>query len=173
MSDDNFKLIKNETVVPDGKIHGDIKVEPKLFLNHDGCVIDENTYVTVDEYTQYDEYYFDILLHKENDIIPLGRYIKESKLILTAYKDKKILIYYADFDPVNGGLNRIVKVVNLYNIDDDMFYNLTEEEALKLFDESIDSSHLYTPEGKLVEFSVDKKQRVLSSGINRFSYYGD
>ena len=99
------------------------------------------------------EYYYDIILRARNaksDIF-LGRYMKEYRKyridngkeitdlgkVYFWYKNDKILIFTRD--PVN---NNIYRVLSLYNIIDDISYNVTEREALKIFDETLTSDYL-------------------------------
>lgn len=170
--ENNLKLIK-PLKKSNPNIHGTYEIEPELFLIHDGCIIDEKNYISINEYIQYDVNYFDIILHKgDNDII-LGRYLKDFKNIMAAYKDNKILLYYADYNYSDSNLSKIIKVINLYNIEDDVFYSLTEKEALNVFDSEISTQYLIDPDNRLIEYNIDNKQKTLKKGISRFSYYGD
>ena len=171
MKDNEFKLLVSKNNNPD--VHGTYKSEPKLYLNHDGCRIDEDTYVTVDEYTHYDHLYYLVTLHKKDKSVILGRYIKLHNNLMVSYKDGKILLYSVEFDYRSQTLTSIVKVFNLYNLEDDMSYVLTEKQALHLFDPTLNDKDLKTPDEYLVDYNIANNQKKKDKGLARFSYYGD
>lgn len=154
-------------------IHGNYESEPEFFITHDGCKIDNNTYIRVDEYIQYEQNYFDIILHKEEKEIIIGRYLKDFKNIMVAHKNNKILFYYAEYAHSDERIMNIVKIINLYNLEDDVFYSVTEKEALNLFDSSISDEYLQTPDDRLLNYNINNKQKTMKKGISRFCYYGD
>lgn len=154
-------------------IHGKYESEPELFLIHDGCKINDNVYVTVNEYIQFDQNYFDVVLHKNSDEIIIGRYLKEFKNIMASYNDGKIILYFVEYDYIKNSLSKIIKIINLYNIADDMSYSLTEKEALNLFDKSIIADDLLEPDNMITDYNINNKQKTLKKGISRFTYYGD
>ena len=149
------------------------KSEPKIFIHHDVCKINQNTYVTVDEYIQYDINYLLITLHKDGDQIILGRYLKEGHNILVSNRNENILLYYADYDYDTHSLSRIIKVINLYDIINDMTYSVTEKKALEIFDPNLSTEYLLNPEGSLVNYNAINNQKKFKKGISRFTYYGD
>ena len=172
MENNSLKLVdtRNNTI---NSFDSFYKSEPKLYMHHDTCKINENTNVTVDEYIQYDIHYLLITLNKNGEPIIIGRYLKESKNILVSYKNHNILLYYADYNHDSNSLSKIFKVINLYDVFEDISYCVTEKQALEIFDPSINTNYLIDPDGSLVNYNVVNNQKKLKRGISRFSYYGD
>lgn len=172
MNNESLKLIKIKSKPRDYLCDTYIS-EPKLYMHHDGCKISEEIFVTVDEYIQYDINYLLITLHKNGKKIIVGRYLKEGRNILVSYKNGNIMLYYADYNYNTYSLSKIIKVINLYDIVNDMSYAVTEKEALELFDSNLSTDNLAYPNASLVEYNEVNNQKKIKKGINRFTYYGD
>ena len=84
------------------------------------------------------------------------------------YNDGKLLIY-------NGIYNReindydVLNVYKLYNIEDDVFYSVTESDALELFDHNMSTNNLITPDRYICinknerkDNNINPKLKVLS-----------
>lgn len=160
-----LKLIKNSNIekmpisLTNFEVYpGDVNNRVGLYLIHDGCDIDDDTKVVIYEY--YNPTYYDIVLVKREKEYFIARYSKVTKNILTSCRFNKILIYSAEFDKVNGGLNLITKVIGLYNYKDNMFYCLSESEALRRFDPNLDRSHLIDPERLTIDNDMRIKKKI-------------
>ena len=122
--------------------------EPKKIM------IDDKNYIKISKYQKRDTIFYDVIfinLDKEKFI---GRY-KDFNNMNVSYKDSKILVFSQDVD------NFIIKVHTLYDILDDINYSLSEIEALKVFDSSIDSSKLINKEKSIVRCDVEKRHRLV------------
>lgn len=162
------KFDGNEPTIWNGKTDANLAPEIK---DRDEFIIDDNIKVIVELFCQYDVYFYDITLIKNNEEKFLGRYLKDNKLRV-AYNDNKLLIYYGLYNDETAKFDRVIKVINLYNVEDDMFYSVAEEEALKLFNPNWTHEELLNPDGRLAVYTENNKQDKTKNLI-RFSYYGD
>ena len=159
---------KEEPAIWNGKT--DANLDPKI-KDKDELIIDDDTKVIVELFCQYDVYFYDITLIKNNNEIFIGRYLKENKLRV-AYNNGKLLIYYGLYNEKTLNYDRVTKVINLYNIEDDMSYPVTEGEALKLFNSNWTMEELLDESGSLIDYNANNKQSK-TKDLSRFSYYGD
>lgn len=103
--------------------------------------ISDNSYISL--YTFKDRmnivYYVTLNIKDEEKL--LGKFIEDCDFTRVKYKDGKILIY-SEVQDLDTSKFNIEKIHSLYDIADDTFYSCTEEEAINMFDDSLDSSHL-------------------------------
>ena len=168
MNHNIVKFYKDEPLI--WNVKTDANINPKLKYR-DEYVIDEKTKVVVEQYSQFDVEFYDIDLIKNGEEFFLGRYLKNKK-IRVAYNNGKLLIYYGLYNQETNEFDKVTKVINLYNIEDVMAYPVTEEDALTLFNPSWTLEELINPDGSLVDYNANNKQRK-TKNLSRFSYYGD
>ena len=132
------------------------------YILHEGCIVSENSKVIVIEDTHRLSNYYDVILKTDGkeDFI-LGRYSKEElkHSLFVKYNEGKILIYYGEFDFETKDNSKVFKVLNLYNVEDGMFYAVSEEEALKIFNLNTLKNELLESDKQLVEFNVNSNSR--------------
>ena len=117
--------------------------------------INENNYIKISEYKYKTNTYFEVIFNKNGEEIFIGRYDKEYDKVKAQYKDAKILIYIDKFINEKKDIF-ITKVLGLYDILDQTFYCVTEEEALNMFDFNIDTTYLKTKDRMLKERNYRK-----------------
>lgn len=133
--------------------------EPKLIYNIDTIKIGEGATIKIDFYEKRGTRFYDIVLNLKDKEIFIGRFNKGEETIKAKYNDGKIII--CDERLIEGE-NKvgIMKVFSLYDILDDTFYSCTEEEALNIFDSSIDTSHLKDKNKPIYRADIEKKRRL-------------
>ena len=108
--------------------------------------------------TKNDRYY-DVILNFPNEKIFIGRFNKTDEQLDVKYNDGKILVCLENY------LHEIrkfvvVDVLSLYEVVDDTFYSCTAEEALAMFDSSIDSKYLKDKDRHIVRSDPAKRQKL-------------
>ena len=121
----------------------------------DDCVIEVRLYKEIER-----SFYEVILKHYDNNIF-LGSFNKDFDNLSVSYNsnNNKILISGIDIDDS-------IYVLALYDIKEDFSYYCTEKEALELFDENMDTSHLKNPK-KLIVANSSKKIKEDASEIGQ------
>ena len=132
--------------------------------------IDENNKVSVKQFSQYGEEFYDITLIKNNDTeLFLGRYLRHIHNIRIGYNNGRILIYYGKFDENTKKYSIITKVINLYDMEDGISYVGTEKELLNIFNPDLGTDELINPDGSVLQYNIDNKQEK-TKNLARFSY---
>ena len=132
---------------------------PKIISNNLVEKITENAKVLIKKYEVRKNYFEDVILEISGQEILLGRFDQDVNLLFAMYKDGKILIGHKTFiDEVKD--MKIVEIDALYEMADDTFYSCTEEEALKLFDDNIDTSYLKHKDKYIYRSDIEKKSRL-------------
>lgn len=132
---------------------------PKLIYNKDIIKIGEKAQITIGTYEKRKDVFQDVVLELEDKEIFLGRFDKDENLLTVKYKDGKILIGYQEFKKDVENM-RIVKVLSLYEMLDDTFISCTENEALNMFDPSIDDTYLKNKDALMHRADIEKKIRL-------------
>lgn len=130
---------------------------PRLLGPVDEIKIGESATIEKGLYEKRGNQFYDIKLKLQDKEIFLGRFNKTFDRINTKYKDGKILIFNEKF--INDGM-KIVIVLSLYDIADDIFYSCTEEEAIQIFDPSIDCSNLKNKNRNILRTDIEKLKRI-------------
>ena len=103
--------------------------------------------------------FYDIELSLNSNKIFLGRFSKDYNDLDVKYNEGKILICNTKFDFESKKIV-IIKVLDLYDMSDDMFYCTTEQEALNIFDSNIDTSYLTNKNKFIVRNDIEKKKKL-------------
>jgi len=122
--------------------------------------INDKNYISIYEYRKDLNILFDIIFNNNGKEIFIGRFIKELNNIRAKYNNGKILVYETSFIK-NIKENHITKVYALYDIVDDTFYSVTEEEALVLFDLNLCTKHLKNKDKSLIRTDLEKMKRLI------------
>lgn len=132
---------------------------PKQIGSPEVLEIGENIYVSTTLYEKRGNRFYDVSFINKDKEFFIGRFDKEDSAIKIDYKDGKILIYLNSF---NRECEKMVitKVLSLYDILDDTTYACTEEEALKLFDNNIDTKYLQNKDNLIIRRDVEKRNRL-------------
>lgn len=119
--------------------------------------IDENIYCKALRYGGSER--VDIYLCTKNSFIKkmLCSLQIDNYIPMVKYKNDKLLIYSGVYNREINDYDAI-KVFKLYNINDDMFYSLTEKEALETFDSSITTDKLKTPNRNICINTNEKRK---------------
>lgn len=135
---------------------------PRLLEEPTIIKIGDTSYVKVCFYEKRNTKYYDVILNIDNKETFLGRFVKEFYKIKIKQKDGRILIYN---DRINASKKsyEIIKVLGLYDILDDVFYSCTEEEALNLFDNKLETNFLENKNNLIVRSDVEKRKRFNES----------
>lgn len=122
--------------------------------------INESDYIVAQLYKQKGNVFYDIVLKNNDEDHFIGRYnIIDNLIVDLKCKNKKILVSYIQFSTITKK-TEIVKVETLYDLEDDCFYNCTEEEALLLFDKDLNSSHLKNKSHRILRSDSEKKKKL-------------
>ncbi len=113
----------------------------KLIYEPEIIKINDNNYIKVSQYSYRNNTYYEVIFNNNGKDIFIGKYDTENQAVNAKYNNGKILIYTYDYVGENHNLG-ITKVLNLYDVLDETFFCVTEEEALCIFDDNIDSSNL-------------------------------
>ena len=143
--------------------------EPVYLYNAFNLIINENSYLNINLYEKKRIKYYEAIFYNENNEIYIGKFYKDDSIIGAKYKDGKILLYNEQFNHELRKMN-ITEVLALYDMEDDIFYYCTEEEALRIFDENIDFSDLKSKNKKLLKIKPRKKiisEQTLENNDNK------
>lgn len=130
---------------------------PKLLGPVDEIKIGENSIIEKGLYEKRGNSFYDIKLKLKDKEIFLGRFNKTFDRLSVKYKEGKILVCNEEFKA--DGI-KIVSVLSLYDILDDTFYSCTEEEAIQIFDPSIDQSYLKNKTRNISRTDIEKLKRI-------------
>lgn len=131
----------------------------KLLYPFEIINISEKALIKVGLYEKRGNLFYDVIFELNDKYIFLGRFDKTHNSFKVKYNDGKILICYEEFKNQEKEM-KIIKVLSLYEIVDDTFYSCTEEEALELFNENLDSSYLKNKKNKILRSDVEKIRRL-------------
>lgn len=134
----------------------DSKYEKKLKSPLNIIKINTNNYIVIGEYETKGNDFFDVIFFNNGKEIFLGRFNGDLKKINAQYNNEKIIIYNEEKLESNECV--ITNVLSMYNIIDDTFYSVSEEEAIKLFDSNINSLHLKNKNNLINRSDIRKKQ---------------
>lgn len=132
---------------------------PKLLYKKDIIKIGENAQITIGTYEKRRDVFQDVVLELDGKEIFLGRFNKDENMLTVKYKDGKILIGYQEFKKEVEDM-RIIKVLSLYEMLDDTFISCSENEALNMFDPSIDNTYLKNKDALMHRADIEKKKRL-------------
>lgn len=124
--------------------------EPTIFK------INEDLYIKSQLCEKKGNNFYDISFVNGDNEFFIGRYVKEFNPISIMHKNDKVLICIKE---CIDGLMYITKVLSLYNILDNMLYSLTELEAIKIFDSSLNTSYLKHPNNHIYREDLEKVKR--------------
>ena len=131
----------------------------KLIYTIDNIKISEEINIKINLCEKRGNRFYDVVFYLKDKEILLGRFDKEENKVCAKYKDGKILIYNNKFNKHTNQME-IIKVLSLYEIVDDTFYSCTEEEALNIFDKSIDASYLKNKNNPIYRSDIEKTRRL-------------
>ena len=135
---------------------------PKLLEEPTIIEIGDASSIKVFYYEKRNTKYYDVILDANGKETFLGRYVREYNKVKAKYKDGRILIYN---DIINASKREfeITKILALYDILDDVFYSCTEEEALNLFDNQLETNFLENKDNLIVRSDIEKRKRFNDS----------
>lgn len=119
--------------------------------------INDQNYILIGEYEHRQNEFFDVMFKNNNKEIFLGRFSKEFNRVSAKYNNGRILIYSEEL--INNEYV-MTSVLSLYDIIDDTFYSLTEEDAIKLFDPNMELSLIHKNKCLIARQDIAKRQKV-------------
>lgn len=130
--------------------------KPKFLYIYEKIIIDSNKYINVKLYEKNRIKYYEVVLNNNENEVFLGKYYENDSIFMVSCNKGKILIHNNQYFDEKGK-TQIIEVLSLYDISDDVFYYCTEQEAVKLFDENLDTSSLKRKDKKLLRFNNRRK----------------
>ena len=132
--------------------------KPKLVHSKDIIKISDKVSIEIGLYTKRGSSFYDVVLKNNSKEIFLGRFPKMYDTVKAKYNDGKILIFNDRFDE-EAKTVKIIKVHSLYDILDDTFLSCTEEEAITMFDSTLDTSGLISSQNMIYRSDIEKVRR--------------
>ena len=114
--------------------------------------INDNTFILIKNYKKGASEYSIITLHLKDKKVLVGKFNEEFDNLNARYKDGRVLVYFGNGD--------IKKVLSLYEMVDDTFYSCTEEEAINIFDNTLDVSHIQNKNRPIYRMDSEKTRRI-------------
>jgi len=114
--------------------------------------INEKTFIKIKNYKKGASEYSIVTLHFNDKIVFIGKFSEEFDNLNAKYKDGRVLVYF--------GNGEVKKVLSLYEMVDDTFYSCTEEEALNIFDNTLDNSHIQNNNQLICRADSEKTRRL-------------
>ena len=133
-------------------------------------IIDSNRYINIQLYEKNRIKYYEVVFYDNGKEIFLGNYYKDDSIFEVSYKNGKVLIHNDEFIQEIRKV-QIIEVFALYDVCDGIFYYCTEEEAIKVFDERLDTSSLKRKNNKLLR--NDFRKKFSSSNVDSDEIYGE
>ena len=130
--------------------------KPKLKYPPEIIKINDNNYISIAEYEKRNSTFYDVIFNNNGKEIFIGRYIKDFDIVKVMYKDGKILVYIDKYIKEKKGLY-ITDIYTLYDILDDVHYNESKEEMLRIFDPSLSDEFLINKNKILQRSDIEKK----------------
>ena len=134
-----------------------ISNEKKLIGTPNKININSTNYITISEFQKRNSEFYEVIFNNNGKEIFLGKFVKEYDKLNVSYRNGKILIFMENI--VKENLHAITKVLSLYEILDDMFYSVTEENALKIFDSNLNSQFLKNKNNLIAREDLEKRQK--------------
>ncbi len=132
---------------------------PKLLNGKNIIKISDNSWIEKNLYEKRGDKYYEVLLYLDGKEIFIGKFNKDDYTLDVKYNNGKIIVLNTAFNDSTSSFD-IVKVLSLYDILDDTFYCSEEEEALALFDDKLDSSHLKDKNKYMIRVDIEKNRRL-------------
>lgn len=115
--------------------------------------VSKENFILIKNYRKGASEYSIVSLHLKNqDVFFIGSFNEEFDNLNVKYKDGRILVYC--------GVEKISKVLSLYDIVDSTFYSCSEKEALNIFDPNIDDSILKESNSMIWVSDIKKKKTL-------------
>lgn len=131
----------------------------KILIGSPNKVVINNTnFILISEYKKRNNDFYEIIFNNNGKEVFLGKFNKEFGKIAAKYNEGKILIFVEN--SINDKAYVITNVLGLYDILDDTFYSMTEEEALNTFDANLDSVYLKNKRNLIAREDVEKRHKV-------------
>lgn len=127
-------------------------------INKTSMKISDNCCIIITEFRKRKKLLYDVVFKNNETKKFIGRYPKYDTLFNVKYFNGKILVYGEEFNKKIGSVV-ITNVYELYNILDDCYYSLAEEEALKLFYPEADINFLKNKDRLIVRVDLEKIKR--------------
>lgn len=137
--------------------------KPKIIFS-DIKEITDNSYISIILYEINRINYYEVVYHHFNKEVFFGKYYKTDFLLDASYKNGRILVYAKEYNRENCEME-IIEVLALYNINDDIFYYCTEEEAIKKFDKNLSTLYLKNKTKKILLTHIRKRTLVSVANI--------
>ena len=131
---------------------------PKKIGNPSIYQINEKNIVEIQLYEKRGKNFYDVNFNNNGNVIFLVRFDKEDNRISVSYNNGKIMLYYENFNREKQEL-LISDILALYSIIDDTFYSCTCEEALNIFDKTLNVDGLINPNKNLIRTDIEKKYK--------------
>lgn len=122
--------------------------------------IDDNNYIKTQLLEKRGTKFYDVVFYNNGKEIFIGRFFNDLDNLKVAYNKGNILIYCDKYNEKEHKYN-IVEVISLYNIIDDTFYSVTEEEALSIFDDKLISVFLKNKDKRINRNDLEKRKRLI------------
>ncbi len=132
---------------------------PVDIYSPDIYALNDNCYIEVRYFRIKGMYFYDVIFNNGQEHF-LGRFRKIFDSLKVLYNDNMILIYYDTFDRQTSQM-KITKVIELYNMNDDINIVCSEQKALEMFDKDIDRTFLTDKENLLIRTDSEKRKRLL------------
>ena len=130
-----------------------IKYEPQI-IN-----IDEKNYIKKIILEKRGNEFTDVIFNNCGIEKFIGRYNNDIQNIKVLYNNGRVLVYSDKYIKEKNGV-QITNVYTLYDILDDVCYSMTEEDLLKTFDPTLDSSYLKNSNKLIIRSDVEKRHRL-------------
>ena len=128
-------------------------------LNKSMIKIGNNSGIIVNESKKRGNYFYDVIFVNNGMEKFIGRYPKNETIFKVVYSNGKILVFGEKYISSANALMP-TNVYELYDILDDCYYSITEEEALKLFSEELNTSFLKNKDRLTIRCDVEKKKEL-------------
>ena len=124
--------------------------------------ISEESFISIQLYEFRSNKFYDVILYNNGIKQFVGRFDEKDSIFEVAYNNGKILVYYSEFDEQSKKMC-VSEIAQLYDISDDTVYACTEELALKLFDDNMDSQTLKNKDNSVIRIDKEKRKRLIKS----------
>lgn len=135
-----------------------ISNEKKLIGTPNKININSTNYISIGEFQKRNSEFYEVIYNNNGKEIFLGRFVKEYEKLNVSYNNGKILIFMEN--RLKNNIFAITKVLALYEILDDTFYSVSEEEALKIFDPNLNSQFLKHKNNLIAREDLEKRQKL-------------
>ena len=121
--------------------------------------IGNNSNIIVNEYRKRGTCFYEVIFNNNGSEKFIGRYPRNNNLFEVEYLNGKILVFEEQYIESEKSVMP-TNVYDLYDILDDCYYTETQEQAIKLFSNDMNTNFLINKDQLTIRNDIEKKKEI-------------